>query len=303
MSLFEPGLDIGRSVESDELCVGGVRCDCCKQVGSAGPSPSDRPRPEVATLSPAFHGSPGTSAQRHVEDDHRVGATQPGLDDVVRTEVAIHDPLVAARKVMLVLRPSLLRKGVESVVLELLVELDEWELGRDGEATCEARLPRATAAEDDHPIHVSSLTQAPGDTETSSTQECAPSCLIELRGFPAGNRQGTDLLPIRAVSGWFEDGAVALLGCLGGGAEEGADLLPGDAGGSGLCNGVEDLLFGSGSGDDGALEEVLLNGDLGGFVRVEVLEAVCEFVGVVEDVLDRARHGDHLMNLGRAGMA
>ena len=105
------------------------------------------------------------------------------------------------------------------------------------------------------------------------------------------------------MSGWFEDGAVSLLGCLGRRAEEGADLLPGDAGGSGLRNGVEDLLFGSGSGDDGALEEVLLDGDLGGFVRGEVLEAVCEFVGVVEDVLDGTGHGDHLMNLGRAGMA
>lgn len=110
-------------------------------------------------------------------------------------------------------------------------------------------------------------------------------------------------LPLGALSGWFEDGAVALLGCLGGCAEEGADLLPGDAGGSGLCYGVEDLLFGSGPSDDGALEEVLLNGNLGGFVRVEVLEAVCEFVGVVEDVLDGTGHGDHLMNLGRAGMA
>ena len=105
------------------------------------------------------------------------------------------------------------------------------------------------------------------------------------------------------MSGWFEDGAVSLLCCLGGGAEEGADLLPGDAGGSGLRNRVEDLLFGSGSCDDGALEEVLLDGGLGGFVRVEVLEAVCEFVGVVEDVLDRTGHSDHLMNLGRAGMA
>jgi hypothetical protein len=37
-----------------------------------------------------------------------------------------------------------------------------------------------------------------------------------------------DLL-LGAMSGRLEDGAVALLGCLCGGAEEGSDLLPGDA--------------------------------------------------------------------------
>ena len=65
-------------------------------------------------------------------------------------------------------------------------------------------------------------------------------------------------MPIGGVSGWFADGAVAPLGCLGGGA----DLLPGDADGSCLRNGFEDLLFGSGWCDDGTLEEVLLDGDL-----------------------------------------
>lgn len=37
-----------------------------------------------------------------------------------------------------------------------------------------------------------------------------------------------DLL-LGAMSGRLEDGAVVLLGCLCGGAEEGSDLLPGDA--------------------------------------------------------------------------
>ena len=49
---------------------------------------------------------------------------------------------------------------------------------------------------------------------------------------------------------------------------------------------VEELLFAAGAGDDGALEEVLLDGDLFGLVGVEVVEALGEFVGVVEDVLD-----------------
>lgn len=64
--------------------------------------------------------------------------TQPRLDGVVRTEVAVHDPLVAAGKGMLSLRPLLPRQCLEFVVPELLVELDQRELGLDGEATREA---------------------------------------------------------------------------------------------------------------------------------------------------------------------
>jgi len=62
-------------------------------------------------------------------------------------------------------------------------------------------------------------------------------------------------------------------------------------------------MFSAGSRNDGALEEVFLDGDFNSLVGVEVLEALCECVGVVEDFLDRTGHGGHLMNLGRAGMA
>jgi hypothetical protein len=55
--------------------------------------------------------------------------------------------------------------------------------------------------------------------------------------------------------------------------------------------------------DDGALEDALLDGDLFGVVGVEVLEALGEFVGAVEDVLDRSGHGGHVVNLALAGMA
>jgi len=63
------------------------------------------------------------------------------------------------------------------------------------------------------------------------------------------------------------------------------------------------LLLASGAGDDGALEEILLDRDLFGVVGVKVLEAFGEFVGMVEDVLDRSGHGGHLMNFALAGMA
>ena len=57
-------------------------------------------------------------------------------------------------------------------------------------------------------------------------------------------------------------------------------------GGAGVDHGVHDLLFAAGAGDYGALEEVFLDRKLVGVIWIEVFEALGEFVGVVEDVLD-----------------
>jgi hypothetical protein len=45
-------------------------------------------------------------------------------------------------------------------------------------------------------------------------------------------------------------------------------------------------LFAAGTGDDGALEEVLLDRDLSRLIGVKVVETLGELVGVIEDVLD-----------------
>jgi hypothetical protein len=63
------------------------------------------------------------------------------------------------------------------------------------------------------------------------------------------------------------------------------------------------LLLAARACDDGALEQVFLDGDLLGVVGVEVFVAFREFVGVVEDVLDSSGHGGHLMNFVLADMA
>ncbi len=43
---------------------------------------------------------------------------------------------------------------------------------------------------------------------------------------------------------------------------------------------------------------LVLDRDLDRFVRVEVLEALSELIGVVEDVLDRSRHESHRSVMG-----
>jgi len=60
-------------------------------------------------------------------------------------------------------------------------------------------------------------------------------------------------------SRWFDDGAVALLGGLGGRAEDGADLLPRRAGGTCGHDGLHDLLFAARPSQRSTLQEVLLD--------------------------------------------
>jgi hypothetical protein len=67
-------------------------------------------------------------------------------------------------------------------------------------------------------------------------------------------------------------------------------------------DGVDDLSFAARSGERGALEDVILDGPFVAGLWFIVLEAGGEFVGVVEDVLDRAGH-QVSRNLSLAGMA
>jgi hypothetical protein len=71
---------------------------------------------------------------------------------------------------------------------------------------------------------------------------------------------------------------------LGGGAEEFADALPGDALGAG---GVDDLTLASCSGEGGSFEEVFLDGTFVTGQEFVALDSLCELLGVVEELLDR----------------
>ena len=62
----------------------------------------------------------------------------------------------------------------------------------------------------------------------------------------------------------LDDCAVALLGCLRGCAENGADLLPRRTCSASDDDSVDDLLFAAGSGQGGTLQEVLLDRTLVG---------------------------------------
>jgi hypothetical protein len=97
--------------------------------------------------------------------------------------------------------------------------------------------------------------------------------------------------------------AEPLLGCLGGRAEDVADLVPWNPGHSCTYDSINDLALTPGTIQCGPLQQVFLDRafiSIAGFV---VLETLGEFVRVVKDVLDGSGHGCHLRNFGLAGMA
>jgi hypothetical protein len=84
--------------------------------------------------------------------------------------------------------------------------------------------------------------------------------------------------------------SVALLRSLRRRAKQLTDALPGQPLASGSGNCFDDLTFTARPGDRGALDEVLLDRAFVTGLGVVVLEPLGEFVGVVEDLLDRSRH-------------
>ena len=105
------------------------------------------------------------------------------------------------------------------------------------------------------------------------------------------------------LSGGVGERAVPLLGGLRGRSEQLPDAAPGESFGASSGDCEADLTLGPGALDDGPLEDVLADGAFIVCCWVVVLEAAGELVGVVENLLDRSWHQDHLRNLARAGMA
>ncbi len=131
-----------------------------------------------------------------------------------------------------------------------------------------------------------------GDRQESALgRACTDKDILNPRPLPAVRtlslgsrcRHGISSIPHRTAdvrgSGRFEDGAVSLLRSLRGGADEGADLLPGDAGRPRLRDCFDEMPLAASSGNDGSLEEVLLNREVHGLIGVEVFEPLRQFVG------------------------
>lgn len=127
----------------------------------------------------------------------------------------------------------------------------------------------------------------------------APVCRRDLLSI-FSRRRPTSVARLECSVG-FDDGAVALLGGLGGGAN--TDALPGHTLGASGGHRLDDLTLATSPGKGGALQQVLLDGSLVVGAGLLVLEPLGELVSVVEDLLDGLRHqGLQKLRSGRYGV-
>lgn len=136
---------------------GGVGCmarDGLKKKGPASPAIGQQPAPEVEALRRAAHGPRRAAEKGEIQKDHGVGAAQPDLDHVEGAEVAIHDPSIVGRKLLLEGCPRIVRRRDEAGLPEDLVELDDRQACPGAEAPGESRFAGCAPPEDDHALHM-----------------------------------------------------------------------------------------------------------------------------------------------------
>ncbi len=101
----------------------------------------------------------------------------------------------------------------------------------------------------------------------------------------------------------FGDCSVALLCRLRGGPQQLANLRPWDSRGTCRYHCIEDLAFAASTCQSGVFEKIFLDGSFVAFCGFLVLESFRQFVGVIEDLLNRSWHQRLLNNLGLASIA
>ena len=65
----------------------------------------EEPTPEVPALMRALDCLVGAADEREVQDNDGIRPVKPGLDNIVRAQIALHDPLLLTDKLFLNSRP------------------------------------------------------------------------------------------------------------------------------------------------------------------------------------------------------
>jgi hypothetical protein len=88
-----------------------------------------QPPPEVGTLARSQDCSPSTAKEREVQQDDRVRRSKPHLNNIVATQITIHDPSIFRDKLRLHDHPLISRCCRQTWSPEDLVKLDHRKAG------------------------------------------------------------------------------------------------------------------------------------------------------------------------------
>jgi len=87
------------------------------------------PTPEVCTFARSPEYTPSAAQEREVQKNDRVRRSKPNLDNVIGTEVTIHDPTIFRNELLLHDRPPIARSCNKTLLPKDLIKLDDREPG------------------------------------------------------------------------------------------------------------------------------------------------------------------------------
>ena len=133
-------LDGFRAPQSIERRGGSMVGERLDQRFSIFATVSDEPLPKINAFAGSTNGSPGTDDQGEIQEDDRVRRSEPGIDDVVRPQVPIHDPGGILDEPILDAGPLVGRQRLQVRLPEYFVEFDDGQASELAQGSRERRL-------------------------------------------------------------------------------------------------------------------------------------------------------------------
>ena len=120
--------------------------------------PRQQPPPKVTTLARSPNGSPATDREAEVEDYDCVRARQPRGENVIRSEIPLHDPAFSLSLLPLHTGPNGTRQWRQTSRPEQCVQLDNGQCRALAQLVGEGGLSRPSTSEDDDAMHSNRMT-------------------------------------------------------------------------------------------------------------------------------------------------
>lgn len=112
-----------------EIRLGGIRCYRFEEEGTTPATIREEPPPEVCTFRGTSDCPPRTANKREVEEDDGVRCAEANIDNVIRTEISVHDPSLSLNERLLHRHPLIPRCRNQAWLPKDLVQLDDGKPG------------------------------------------------------------------------------------------------------------------------------------------------------------------------------
>lgn len=155
--VVDEGTELAWVLNDVQNGLGRIGRDGIEQCRLRAAAPGNDPPPEVEPFARSTSRSPQTSGESKVEDQDCVSSGQSRREDVVGTQISVHDPSFAVREFSLQLDPAGGRCWRQIDRPEQEIELDHRRTEQFAELPGSGGFPSATSAQYNDSLHQASM--------------------------------------------------------------------------------------------------------------------------------------------------